>query len=92
MRYEGEEITQEEWSAGRELLWSAFCSRFLAFVKGGVISYLTPVGSWFNYKRFGPHSPLVNGEQLDISPDDRRPVAFAFKSLQDPQNSKLLPL
>ena len=33
--------------------------------------------------------PLVNGEELDISPDDDRPVAFVFKSLQDAQNGKL---
>jgi small GTP-binding protein len=55
----------------------------------GVISLLDAVDGWFPTMSDFGRIPLVNGEQLDISPDDERPVAFAFKSLQDPQNGKL---
>ena len=55
----------------------------------GVISLLSAVAGWFPTMADYGRVPLVNGEELDISPDDDRPVAFVFKSLQDAQNGKL---
>ena len=94
MRYlEGGEITQEELEG---LLSKALMERiFVPVFSGscvreeGVISLLNAVDGWFPTMSDFGRIPLVNGEQLDISPDDERPVAFAFKSLQDPQNGKL---
>lgn len=55
----------------------------------GVISLLNAISEWFPTMSDFGRVPLVNGEELDISPDDDRPVAFVFKSLQDAQNGKL---
>ena len=55
----------------------------------GVISFMNAVVAWFPTMADFGRIPLINGEQLDISPDDDRPVAFVFKSLNDPQNGKL---
>ena len=94
MKYlEGEEITQEELEG---LLGKAIRDRvFVPVFAGscvqeeGVISFMNAVVAWFPAMADFGRIPLVNGEQLDISPDDDRPVAFVFKSLQDPQNGKL---
>ena len=55
----------------------------------GVISLLNAIVAWFPTMADFGRIPLINGEQLDISPDDDRPVVFVFKSLNDPQNGKL---
>ena len=48
--------------------------------------------AWFPTMADFGRIPLVNGEQLDISEDDERPVVFAFKSLNDPaERPPLLP-
>ncbi len=94
MKYlEGEEVTQEELEG---LLGKAFAERdFVPVFSGscvreeGVISFMDAVEGWFPTMADFGRIPLVNGEQLDISPDDDRPVAFVFKSLQDPQNGRL---
>ena len=94
MKYlEGEEITQDELEG---LLAKAVAERvFVPVFTGscvkeeGVISFMDAVVSWFPTMADFGRIPLVNGEQLDISPDDDRPVAFAFKSLNDPQNGRL---
>ena len=94
MKYlEGEEITQEELEG---LLGKAIRDRvFVPVFAGscvqeeGVISFMNAVVAWFPAMADFGRIPLVNGEQLDISPEDDRPVAFVFKSLQDPQNGKL---
>ena len=94
MRYlDGGEITQEELEG---LLNKALVDRvFVPVFAGscvreeGVIAFMDAVEGWFPQMADFGRIPLVNGEQLDISPDDERPVAFAFKSLQDPQNGRL---
>ena len=90
---EGGQLTQEELEG---LLARAIANRiFVPIFVGscvqeeGVIPFMDNVVSYFpTLADFGP-VPLVNGEKLDISPDDDRPVVFAFKSLQDQQNGRL---
>ena len=94
MRYlEGGEITQEELESllGKALMERIFVPVFSGSCvhEEGVISLLDAIDGWFPTMSDFGRIPLVNGEQLDISPDDERPVAFAFKSLQDSQNGKL---
>jgi len=55
----------------------------------GVISFMDAASGWFPTMADFGRVPLVNGEELDISPDDDRPVAFVFKSLNDQQSGKL---
>lgn len=94
MKYlEGEPITQEELEG---LLGKAMATRvFFPVFAGscvqeeGVISFMNAVVSYFPTMADFGRIPLVNGEQLDISPDDDRPVVFVFKSLNDPQNGRL---
>ena len=93
MRYlEGEVITQDELEG---LLGKAFAARvFVPVFAGscvreeGVVSFMDAAVAWFPTMADFGRIPLVNGEQLDISPDDDRPVAFDFKSLNDPQNGR----
>ena len=93
MKYlEGEEVTQEELEG---LLGKAFIERvFVPVFSGscvreeGVIAFMDAAVGWFPTMADFGRIPLVNGEQLDISPDDDRPVAFVFKSLNDPQNGR----
>lgn len=94
MKYlEGEEVTQAELEG---LLSEAIRGRsFVPVFAGscvreeGVISFMNAVAEWFPTMADFGRVPLVNGEELDISPDDDRPVAFVFKSLQDAQMGKL---
>ncbi|MGN0287471.1 MAG: elongation factor G [Atopobiaceae bacterium] len=94
MKYlDGEPITQEELEG---LLGKAMATRvFVPVFSGscvreeGVISFMNAVVGWFPTMADFGRIPLVNGEQLDISPDDDRPVVFVFKSLNDPQNGRL---
>ena len=94
MKYlEGEEVTTEELQG---LLGKAMAQRiFFPVFAGscvreeGVTSFMNAVVDWFPAMADFGRIPLVNGEQLDISPDDDRPVAFVFKSLNDPQNGRL---
>ena len=94
MKYlEGGEVTQDELEG---LLAKAIAERvFVPVFAGscvreeGVISFMDAVVSWFPTMADFGRIPLVNGEQLDISADDDRPVVFAFKSLNDPQNGRL---
>ncbi len=90
---EGEEVTQEELES---CLSTAIRERIFVPVfagacvkEEGVISFMNAVVSWFPTMADFGRIPLVNGEQLDIDPDDDRPVAFVFKSLNDPQNGRL---
>ncbi|MBR2683721.1 MAG: elongation factor G [Atopobiaceae bacterium] len=93
MKYlEGEEITLAELEGllGTAIKEGVFVPVFAAAAvkEEGIISLLNAMVAWFpTMADYGP-IPLVNGEQLDIDPDDNRPVAFDFKSLNDPQNGK----
>lgn len=94
MKYlEGEPVTTEELEG---LLAKAIIERvFVPVFAGscvkeeGVIALMEDIAAWFPTMADYGRVPLVNGEELDISPDDDRPVAFVFKSLQDQQNGKL---
>lgn len=90
---EGGEIGQEELEG---LLAKAIRERvFVPVFAGscvreeGVISLMDDIVRWFPTMADYGRVPLVNGEELDISAADDRPVAFVFKSLQDQQNGKL---
>ena len=94
MKYlEGEEITQEELEG---LLATAIRDRVFvpafaasAVKEEGIISILNAAVAWFPTMADFGKIPLINGEKLDIDPEDDRPVVFVFKSLNDPQNGKL---
>ena len=90
---EGEEVTQEQLES---CLSTAIRERIFVPVfagacvkEEGVISFMNAVINWFPSMADFGRIPLVNGEQLDIDADDDRPVVFAFKSLNDPQNGRL---
>ena len=90
---EGEEVTQEDIenclsTAIRERIFVPVFAG-AAVKEEGIISFLNAVVAWFPTMADFGRIPLVNGEKLDIDPDDDRPVAFVFKSLNDPQNGKL---
>ena len=94
MKYlEGEELTKEELEGllGIAIRDRVFVPVFagVAVREEGITSLMTAIVDWFPTMADFGRIPLVNGEQLDISPDDDRPVAFVFKSLNDPQNGKL---
>ncbi len=94
MKYlEGEEISEQELEGllARALRERVFVPVFAGSCvkEEGVISLLDAIVNWFPTMADFGRIPLVNGEQLDISPDDDRPVAFVFKSLNDPQNGRL---
>ncbi len=90
---EGEEVTQEDIegclaTAVRERIFVPVFAG-VAVKEEGIISFMNAVVEWFPTMADFGRIPLVNGEQLDIDPDDDRPVVFVFKSLNDPQNGKL---
>ena len=94
MKYlDGEEVTQEELEG---CLNKAIRDRiFVPVFSGcgvqeeGIISLLNAIVAWFpTLADFGP-VPTVNGKTIDIDPDDKRPVAFVFKSLNDAQKGRL---
>ena len=94
MKYlEGEEISEQELEGllARALRERVFVPVFAGSCvkEEGVVSLLDALVNWFPTMADFGRIPLVNGEQLDISPDDDRPVAFVFKSLNDPQNGRL---
>ena len=90
---EGEEVSQAdlEMCLSKAIRTRIFVPVFAgATVKEeGVIPLLNAAIAWFPTMSDFGRIPLVNGEQLDISPDDERPVVFVFKSLNDPQNGRL---
>ena len=94
MKYlEGEEISEQELEGllARALRERVFVPVFAGSCvkEEGVVALLDAIVNWFPTMADFGRIPLVNGEQLDISPDDDRPVAFVFKSLNDPQNGRL---
>ncbi len=94
MKYlEGEEVTTEELEGllGKAIRGRVFVPVFAGSCvrEEGVISLMEDIAAWFPTMSDYGRVPLVNGEELDISPDDGRPVAFVFKSLHDQQNGKL---
>lgn len=55
----------------------------------GVISLMDDIVAYFPSPDTYGKVPLVNGELLDVDPDDDRPVAFVFKILNDPQQGRI---
>ncbi len=93
MKYlEGEEITQEELEGllGLAIRTGVFVPAFAASAvkEEGIISILNAAVAWFPTMADYEGTLLVNGEELDVDPSDGRPVAFVFKTLNDPQNGK----
>ena len=89
---EGEEVTQEELEScllaaiQQHIFVPVFAGS--AVKEEGVISFLNAVVNWFPTMADLGDVPVVNGEELNIEAGDDRPVVFAFKSLNDPQNGR----
>ena len=88
-----ERLTQDELEG---LLAKAIAERIFVPVfvgsctrEEGVTSLLDDIETYFPAASVFGGIPLVNGDYLDIDPDDDRPVGFVFKVLNDPQNGRL---
>ncbi|HQE70781.1 MAG TPA: GTP-binding protein, partial [Atopobiaceae bacterium] len=94
MKYlDGEEVTQVELEGclGQAIRDRIFVPVFsgVSVQEEGITSLLNAAVAWFpTLTDFGP-VPTVNGKTIDIDPDDKRPVAFVFKSLNDAQKGRL---
>lgn len=94
MKYlEGEPLTNEEIEG---LLSAAIAERIFVPVfagvctkEEGVVSLMDDIVSYFPSPDTYGKVPLVNGELLDVDPEDGRPVAFVFKILNDQQQGRL---
>ena len=90
---EGEVLTQEEVEG---LLGKAIANRLFVpvFVGSctkelGVHSVMDDIVTYFPAPTDYGEMPLVDGDTLKISSDDERPVAFVFKTLNDPQQGRI---
>ena len=93
MKYlEGEEITQEELESLLALAIKdgVFIPVFAgaAVKEEGVTSLLNAIVSWFPAMS-DLEAPMVNGEAIDLDAAEGKPVAFLFKSVNDPQKGRL---
>lgn len=94
MKYlEGESLTDDEIEG---LLSRAIAERIFVPVfagvctkEEGVVSLMDDIVAYFPSPDTYGKVPLVNGELLDVDPDDGRPVAFVFKILNDQQQGRL---
>lgn len=94
MKYlEGEPLTDNEIEG---LLSRAIAERIFVPVfagvctkEEGVVSLMDDIVAYFPSPDTYGKVPLVNGELLDVDPDDDRPVAFVFKILNDQQQGRL---
>lgn len=94
MKYlDGEPLTQEEVEG---LLSEAIAKRLFVpvFVGSctkelGVHSVMDDVATYFPSPTDYGEMPLVDGDTLKISAEDDRPVAFVFKTLNDPQQGRI---
>ena len=94
MKYlDGEPLTQEEVEG---LLSEAIAKRLFVpvFVGSctkelGVHSVMDDVATYFPSPTDYGEMPLVDGNTLKISAEDDRPVAFVFKTLNDPQQGRI---
>ena len=90
---EGEPLTQEDIE---RLLSRAIAKRIFVPVfagscvaEQGVNSLMDEIATDFPAPTGYGEMPLVDGSSLAISSDDERPVAFVFKTLNDPQQGRL---
>ncbi len=94
MKYiEGETLTNQEIEG---LLSTAIAERLFVPVfagvcvkEEGVVSLLDDIVAYFPSPATYGKVPLVNGELLDVDPDDNRPVVFVFKIMNDQQQGRL---
>ena len=90
---EGEPLTQEEIES---LLGKAIAQRlFVPVFAGscnkelGVHSVMDDIVTYFPSPTDYGEMPLVDGDELKISSEDERPVAFVFKTLNDPSQGRI---
>jgi elongation factor G len=94
MKYlEGETITQDELEGllGKAIAERIFVPVFagVASKEEGITSLLDDIVAYFPSPDTYGKVPLINGELLDVDPDDDRPVAFVFKIMNDPQQGRV---
>ena len=90
---EGEPLTQDEIEG---LLARAIAKRLFVPVfvgsctrEQGVNSLMDDIATYFPAPTDYGEMPLIDGDALKISSEDERPVAFVFKTLNDPQQGRL---
>ena len=90
---EGGELTQDEVEG---LLGKAIANRLFVPVfvgscikEQGVNSVMDDIAAYFPSPTDYGEMPLVDGDTLKISSEDDRPVAFVFKTLNDPQTGRI---
>ena len=93
MKYlDGEEITQDELESllALAIKEGIFVPVFAgsAVKEEGVISLLNAIVTWFP-SMSDLEAPRVNGETIDLDAAEGKPVAFLFKSVNDPQKGRL---
>ena len=94
MKYlEGETLSQAEIEMllGKAIQQRLFIPVFAgaAVKEEGVTSLLDDIVAYFPSPDSNGKVPLVNGEKLDVDPDDDRPVVFVFKILNDQQQGRI---
>ncbi len=90
---EGEQLTQDEIES---LLGKAIANRLIvpvyvgaAVKEEGIGILLDDIVAYFPSPCSYGSMPLTDGTSLKISAEDERPVAFVFKTLNDPQSGRL---
>ena len=90
---EGEPLTQEEVEGllGKAIAQRLFVPVFVGSCTKelGVHSVMDDIVTYFPSPTDYGEMPLVDGEDLKISSEDERPVAFVFKTLNDPQQGRI---
>ena len=90
---EGEPLTQEEVEGllGKAIAQRLFVPVFVGSCTKelGVHSVMDDIVTYFPSPTDYGEMPLVDGEELKISSEDERPVAFVFKTLNDPQQGRI---
>ncbi len=90
---EGEPLTQEEVEGllGKAIAQRLFVPVFVGSCTKelGVHSVMDDIVTYFPAPTDYGEMPLVDGDTLKISSDDERPVAFVFKTLNDPQQGRI---
>ncbi len=94
MKYlDGEPLSQEEIEMllGKAIQQRLFIPVFAgaAVKEEGITSLLDDIVAYFPSPDTNGKVPLVNGEKLDVDPDDDRPVVFVFKILNDAQQGRI---
>ena len=90
---EGESLSQEEVESllGKAIAQRLFVPVFVGSCTHelGVHSVMDDIVTYFPSPTDYGEMPLVDGDTLKISSEDERPVAFVFKTLNDPQQGRI---